>query len=209
MAFGAIVIISELDTTNGGPKHTRFSVVGDGAYPAGGSVGLSFALAAAAKDGRKLFDVRKAGPNGNLDFEYTPLGAQIVGTVETVGGLFTTSPIPQGALPSLPAPVHGLSSGDAIYFEEIANANAPSPPVLPAGLAAKTPYYVIASGLTTTAFKFSATSGGSALIPTTTGAGALRVRKADKLLVRVPSTGSESGVADQSGSTYTMLGISQ
>jgi hypothetical protein len=207
MSLGAIVII--LDKAAVGPvKYTRFSVVGDGAYPAGGSVGLSYALATAGGDARELFDARKAGPNGNLDFEYTPMGAPVAGSLNATSGLFTTAPIPQGAQAPLPAPAHGLVSGQAIFFEMLLTANTGSPKQLPAGLTFKTPYYVLAAGLTTTAFAFSATPGGSVLVPTSAGVGILNVHAADKLLVRVPSTGVESAVADQSGSTYTLIGLS-
>lgn len=58
---------------------------------------------------------------------------------------------------------HGLIAGDRIRVS--------SAGTLPAGLSAATNYFVIASGLTTTAFKVSATSGGSAVDITDTGTG--------------------------------------
>lgn len=58
---------------------------------------------------------------------------------------------------------HGLVEGDRIRVS--------SAGTLPAGLSAATNYFVIASGLTTTAFKVSATSGGSAVDITDTGTG--------------------------------------
>ena len=58
---------------------------------------------------------------------------------------------------------HGLIAGDRIRFS--------STTTLPAGLSAATNYFVIASGLTSTAFKVSATSGGSAVDITDTGTG--------------------------------------
>jgi hypothetical protein len=58
---------------------------------------------------------------------------------------------------------HGLVAGDRIRVS--------SATTLPAGLSAATNYFVIASGLTTTAFKVSATLGGSAVDITDTGTG--------------------------------------
>ena len=55
---------------------------------------------------------------------------------------------------------HGLVAGDIMQF--IAS-------VLPTGLAANTPYYVIASGLTPDAFKVSASSGGGSINMTSDG----------------------------------------
>lgn len=59
--------------------------------------------------------------------------------------------------------IHGLGVGDRIAFS--------SSNTLPGGLSANTSYFVISSGLTTTAFKVSATSGGSAVDITTSGTG--------------------------------------
>lgn len=63
---------------------------------------------------------------------------------------------------------HGLSAGDSVTFDEIGSA-------LPAGISANTTYYVIASGLTSTAFKVSTSSGGSTI--DVTAAGGVIVRK--------------------------------
>lgn len=56
------------------------------------------------------------------------------------------------------ANAHGLSAGDSVTFSAL---------VAGAGITAGTVYYVIATGLTTTAFKVSTTFGGSALDITT------------------------------------------
>lgn len=62
--------------------------------------------------------------------------------------------------------VHGLTTDDRVAFENTSELG----PALPAGIAASTIYYVLASGLTTTAFKVSTTSGGAALDVTADGA---------------------------------------
>ena len=104
---------------------------------------------------------------------------------------------------------HGLVSGDAVRFESANHGDKNIPtPALPGGIVAGTTYFVIATGLTADAFKVSATSGGAALDITTAPVGGFDVKKMDKLFVRVMSTGVESGVADQSGSTYNLLVIS-
>lgn len=68
--------------------------------------------------------------------------------------------------------VHGLLEGQSIYFTTTG--------ALPTGLTALTTYYVIATGLTATTFRVSATPGGAA----------------------VNTTGSQSGVH-----TYTAIGF--
>lgn len=64
--------------------------------------------------------------------------------------------------------VHGLAADDRVEFESIGG-------IMPTGLSAGTIYYVLASGLTTTDFKVSTTSGGSAV--DITAAGGCIVRK--------------------------------
>ncbi len=75
----------------------------------------------------------------------TPALACTAATADTI-----TTPVP-----------HGLRAGDAVKF--IAG-------TMPGGITADTEYFVIASGLTATVFKISATRGGSALDITTAGA---------------------------------------
>lgn len=58
---------------------------------------------------------------------------------------------------------HGLTTDDRIYFATVAG-NA-----IPTGISTTTLYFVLASGLTTTAFKVSTTSGGTALDVTADG----------------------------------------
>ncbi len=59
---------------------------------------------------------------------------------------------------------HGLRAGDAVKFIS---------GTMPGGITSNTEYFVIASGLTETVFKISATRGGSALDITTAGAGVI------------------------------------
>lgn len=61
--------------------------------------------------------------------------------------------------------VHGLTTDDRVAFENTSELG----PALPAGITAGTIYFVLAAGLTTTAFAVSTTSGGSALNVTADG----------------------------------------
>jgi hypothetical protein len=76
--------------------------------------------------------------------------APVLGTVDT-GDLIT-------------APAHGLVADQRVFL--LATPGAP----LPTGFAENTAYFVLATGLTTDAFKISTTSGGSAVDATTSGA---------------------------------------
>lgn len=70
------------------------------------------------------------------------------------------------------APCHGLVAGDLVVI-----APATSSSVLPCGLAADTVYYVIATGLTTDAFKVSTTLGGASVTLQGTATGTFTVSK--------------------------------
>lgn len=61
------------------------------------------------------------------------------------------------------ATAHGLSAGDTIIFETDGTLNT--------GLTADTQYYVLSTDLTADTFKFSATSGGTAVATSSTGSG--------------------------------------
>jgi hypothetical protein len=63
------------------------------------------------------------------------------------------------------SPAHGLASGNSVLFWATIGA------VLPAGLAEDTEYFVIATGLTTDAFRVSATLGGASIDITAIGDG--------------------------------------
>lgn len=69
------------------------------------------------------------------------------------------------------APCHGLIANDKVVFTEATGAS------LPCGITANTVYYVISTGLTTDAFKVSATSGGAAITLHGATSGTLYVAK--------------------------------
>ncbi len=85
-----------------------------------------------------------------------------VSAVNTTSDLITT------------AAAHGLTAGMQIYFDGSA---LPAPLTSITASSSPTPYYVIASGLTTTAFKVSTTSGGTAVNLTSAGSGTRRIVK--------------------------------
>ncbi len=64
---------------------------------------------------------------------------------------------------------HGLTAGTQVTFDSTGS--------LPGGLSSTTTYYVISSGLTSTAFKVSTSSGGSAVNLTSSGSGTKRVMR--------------------------------
>lgn len=86
---------------------------------------------------------------------------------------------------------HGLVETDVVYFTAVANG---------APLALATPYYVIASGLTTTVFKVSATPGGTAVDLTQSGTGTT--------MIRYHTLTSTPGAADPSN-LYTLQDVNK
>lgn len=197
MSLGAMLVVSEAAST--GPiKFTQVTIVGDSAYAAGGSVGLQDLLQNLVDETRQVVGAWGVGVNGDAHLEYTPQGAPIATTATASTDLLSTGAV-----------LHGFVSTTAVEFKRI-DQGPTGTSRLPAGLAEGTPYYVIAGGLTTTAFKVSATVGGAAIDITDAGLGSgFVVVKADKLLVRVMSTGVESAVSNQSGITYTMMVVSK
>ncbi len=189
MSLGALTIVEEVLFPNGPVWMSRVTLVGAGAYPAGGSLGLNIAYKNAVNQNRKVFKVEGAGNNGDVHFEYVSAGPLIDVAVVASTDVFTA-----GA-------AHNLSSGDAVEFELDDDGDVQNG--LQSPITENTLFYVIASGLTSTAFKVSATSGGATIAVLKSGS--LKVKKSDKLLVRVGSTGVESAVADQSGSTYGLI----
>lgn len=105
------------------------------------------------------FELRDAATAGVYLASAYALSSIGIAVVETVGGLFTFTA------------AHGRSAGDAVGMFVSSGGT------LPTGFSAwnVTTYYVIASGLTSTAFKLSAIQGGSAIIPSTVAIGALFV----------------------------------
>jgi hypothetical protein len=92
--------------------------------------------------------------------------ASTAGTLKWIGLLDSDVPIVGTADTGdlITAPAHGLSTDQRVFVLAAPGA------VLPAGLAENTAYFVLASGLTTDAFKLSTTSGGSAVDVTASGA---------------------------------------
>jgi len=92
--------------------------------------------------------------------------AATVGNLRAVGFLDTDPPIfgtaDVGDL--ITAPAHGLVADQRVFVLATPGA------VIPTGLAEGTAYYVLATGLTTDAFKLSASSGGAAVDVTASGA---------------------------------------
>ena len=74
-----------------------------------------------------------------------------------------------GGVPTFTAACHGLIDGDKVVFTGGTE--------IPCGLTLNTVYYVIATGLTATEFKVSATSGGSSIAVTGTASGTFYVAK--------------------------------
>lgn len=72
-------------------------------------------------------------------------------------------------VPTFTAPCHGLAAGDKVVFTGGTE--------IPCGLSLNTVYFVIATGLTTTEFKVSATSGGSSITVTGSATGTFYVAK--------------------------------
>jgi hypothetical protein len=80
---------------------------------------------------------------------------------------------------------HGLTTGNRVVFFQVANES------IPTGVTVGTVYYVIASGLTTDAFRVSTTSGGSTIDVTADGEtfwmDCVPVTDAAQFVVRLPA----------------------
>lgn len=95
---------------------------------------------------------------------------EIVGFFAPIGGLFPAALAVSGSTFTLAG--HGLSANDPVRFWAIGSgAGLPSP------LAIATTYYVVSSGLTSSTFQVSATSGGSAITLTSSGSGSIYAAK--------------------------------
>jgi hypothetical protein len=96
-----------------------------------------------------------ASSSGNFLFRVPLLGTTIIAAGQASTDLFTSYG-------------HGLAADDRVFIDAGGGQG------LPSGITAGTVYYVLASGLTTDAFKVSATSGGTAVDLTTDGEGIFR-----------------------------------
>lgn len=109
----------------------------------------------------------------------TPAGWGVVKTLgfwdaSTAGNLLRVIPLVTGSYKNfavtdttnddIECPAHGFSAGDKVRFFPVGG-------TLPTGVTFDTIYFVIATGLTTDAFRVSATLGGSAIAITAAGAG--------------------------------------
>jgi hypothetical protein len=82
-----------------------------------------------------------------------------------IGGPYKPFVAADAATDLITEPGHGLVAGDRVVFEAIEGV------ALPTGITQGTRYFVIATGLTTDAYKVSATSGGSSIDITAVGGG--------------------------------------
>ncbi len=151
---GALTDVGTTEVTGG--SYARQAVTWSAAgTPAAGQASNTGALSVPIPAGTTVQSVGlwDAGTAGNLlgVFPYGSTG-QVVDGVATVStaDLFTSV-------------AHGLTTDDRVFFAAIAGET------LPTGISATTLYFVLASGLTTDAFKVSTTSGGSALDITAAG----------------------------------------
>jgi len=125
--------------------------------PAGGrqranSAIVNFPASTSANEDQLAWGVFTAVTAGVLQaIGFLDTNPPLVGTGDTTGLITTQTP-------------HGLITDERVFVLA-----APGE-VLPVGLAENTAYFVLAAGLTTTAFKLSATSGGAAIAITTGGA---------------------------------------
>ncbi len=132
--------------------------------PTVSKLAIQFSFPAATADWSSAANITSFGfydaPTGGVFIASAyALSAIVLADVETVAGLWTSTT------------AHGRSAGDAMGMFISAGGT------LPTGFNAYnvTTYYVIASGLTATTFKLSATQGGSAIIPSTYAIGALYI----------------------------------
>jgi hypothetical protein len=144
------------EATGGSPAYARKAVTW-GAAASGqksNSGALTFDVPAGSYFAFGLFNAVSGNAAGNF-MGYLPFGGATkgYGTVDSAG---VTADLIQSA-------AHGLTTDDRVM---VYNVFAES---LPAGLTEGTLYYVLASGLTTDAFKLSTTSGGSAAPITAVG----------------------------------------
>ena len=78
MALGALTIVERIDSQ--GPRRiSRCTLVGDGAYPTGGSTGLLAALRTALKSaGENIISVKAEGNNGDRLLEYDHANEKLI-----------------------------------------------------------------------------------------------------------------------------------
>lgn len=152
----------------------RTPTVTEAAYTGYARVAVTFAAAAdtSPAGGRERSNnailTFPANTGANEDqIAYGVYSASTAGTLYGIGLLDTDAPIigtADAADLITTQAVHGLSTDQRVFVLAAPGA------LLPAGLAEGTAYFVLATGLTTTAFKLSTTSGGTAVDITAGGA---------------------------------------
>lgn len=87
MALGALTILEKIQSGGGPTFHLRCSIVGDGAYGAGGSTGLLAKLRTALKDDQIniLSVVGQSDPATLSELEYDHANEKLFARVRTTG----------------------------------------------------------------------------------------------------------------------------
>lgn len=126
-----------------------------------------------------------------IDITGTGAGSMMVDKKAAFSSTALTTAAATNLLTRTDGAQHGLVETDVVYFTAVVNG---------APLAVATPYYVIASGLTTTVFKVAATPGGTEIDLTQSGTGTTMIRYHTVTL----TPGSASG-----DNTYTLQDTSK
>lgn len=113
------------------------------------------------------FKVSATQGGTEIDITGTGTGSSIVDTNAAFSNTALTTASATNLLTRTDGAAHGLVETDVVYFTAVTNG---------APLAVSTPYYVIASGLTATVFKVSATPGGAEVDLTQSGTGTTMIR---------------------------------
>lgn len=158
-------LFTETMNTNGGSGNTRHALV-NGAFMTGllsdAVIGSGDYFAQRQEGQREQVLTGVMGFDSVMEYSGFPANTAVIAEVTAATTDLITA-----------ASAHGLIAGDRVRFTTTTT--------LPAGLSLATNYFVIASGLTTTAFKVSATSGGSAVDITDTGTGTHSVSRYENL----------------------------
>jgi hypothetical protein len=195
-SFSALAGFTDLGLVGGKHRYSFTQPIDTTTYFAGSS-GIVYVVVKATDGSYKQ---SQANINFNVDNQY-PTGvfnydSSLTG--QMVGGLFDFNG-PGGTRPGsavtadpaadsfASATAHGLTADTQVYFYGT---------TLPSGISASSVYYVLASGLSSTAFSVSATSGGSKLDFSGTGSGVFVARKGlkNRIIGSVTDPGAISGV---------------
>jgi hypothetical protein len=144
--------------------------------------GAGFVVTASAVSPAANSDFPQAGAGANevathFSIVNTANGAGIILYKGIIGGSVKPCTADTGDL--ITSPAHGFVTDDRVIFEALEGV------ALPTGLVEGTRYFVLATGLTTDAFKVSATSGGAAIDVTVAGGGLVQKSLAINITVNV------------------------